>query len=258
MGGPTRAASEARHARAAPGNLHDADRVRAHRLPAESRDQLRERHLSRGDGLWPVGEHLRVHRSPRRLPRHLRRDGMHRTGVAAEQVHERCVPGEPVRRWPGHRRRGLRWQRIRLEDLPVARLLPSRWIGLHSGLQVRHGTLYRPVRRRHQERATCFTAGYYAAPGLACKSDCTFETKACGGGHCGDGIINGLEQCDGTTFKAASCDTVGFHGATTGLKCSKNCRYTATSCQCTPTARCPVGQRCDCPKTGGCGCVAAN
>lgn len=103
--------------------------------------------------------------------------------------------------------------------------------------------------------ATCFNAGYYAAPGLGCKSDCTFETAACGGGHCGDGIINGLEQCDGATFKAASCDAVGFQGATTGLKCSKNCRYTATSCQCTATSRCPVGQRCDCPKTGGCGCV---
>jgi hypothetical protein len=106
--------------------------------------------------------------------------------------------------------------------------------------------------------ATCFAAGYYAAPGLACKPDCTFDTTACGGGHCGDGLLNGLEQCDGTVLKAASCAVAGFQGATTGLKCSKTCRYTASSCLCTPTARCnATTQRCECTKTGGCGCVTA-
>jgi len=105
--------------------------------------------------------------------------------------------------------------------------------------------------------ATCFNAGYYAAPGLACKSDCTFDTVKCGGGRCGDGIINGLEQCDGNALKAADCTAAGFTGATTGLKCSKTCRYTVSSCLCTATSRCTATtQRCDCPKTGGCGCVA--
>lgn len=115
--------------------------------------------------------------------------------------------------------------------------------------------------------ATCFAAGFYAAPGLACKSDCTFDTAKCGGGRCGDGLINGLELCDGTTFpqvagsnppKTVDCTAAGFQGATTGLKCSKTCRYTATSCLCTATARCAAKtQRCECSKTGGCGCVAA-
>lgn len=115
--------------------------------------------------------------------------------------------------------------------------------------------------------ATCFTAGYYAAPGLACKSDCTFNTASCGGGRCGDSIINGLEQCDGTTLplttsgtppKTVDCPALGFQGATTGLKCSRTCRYTATSCLCSATTRCEAKtQRCECSKTGGCGCVAA-
>jgi hypothetical protein len=107
-------------------------------------------------------------------------------------------------------------------------------------------------------KATCFTAGFYAAPGLACKSDCSFDTAKCGGGRCGDGVINGLEQCDGNALKVADCTAAGFLGATTSLKCSKNCRYTASSCLCTPTARClTTTQRCECPKTGGCGCVSA-
>lgn len=110
--------------------------------------------------------------------------------------------------------------------------------------------------------ATCLTTGYYAAPGLACKSDCTFDTTKCGGGRCGDGTINGPEQCDGATLpmmsgKPADCTALGFDGATTSLKCSKTCRYTATSCACTTTGRCPAKtHRCECSKTGPCGCVA--
>ncbi len=112
--------------------------------------------------------------------------------------------------------------------------------------------------------ATCFTAGFYAAPGLACNpATCTFDTTACGGGRCGDGIVNGLELCDGAVFpevagNAMDCTSAGFPGATTGLKCSKTCRYTPTSCLCTASTRCNANtQRCECSKTGGCGCVTA-
>ena len=104
--------------------------------------------------------------------------------------------------------------------------------------------------------ATCFTAGFYKAPGLACNANCTFNTAACGGGKCGDNVINGLELCDGAALKVKDCTAAGFTGATTALKCSKTCRYTTTSCLCTPTKRCDaVTQRCECTKTGGCGCV---
>lgn len=106
--------------------------------------------------------------------------------------------------------------------------------------------------------STCFDAGYYAAPGLACTSSCTYDTAACRGGHCGDGIVNGLEQCDSRGAMTTSCAGLGYLSAMSGLTCSNNCTYTSNSCLCTGGTRCAAWtQRCDCPKTGGCGCVAA-
>ncbi|MFN0245630.1 MAG: hypothetical protein ACKV2T_01895 [Kofleriaceae bacterium] len=106
--------------------------------------------------------------------------------------------------------------------------------------------------------STCFDAGFYAAPGLACKPDCTFDVVACRGGRCGDGAINGLEQCDSAAALTQSCGSLGYLSAMSGLSCSTNCTYTSNSCLCTGATRCGAWtQRCDCPKTGGCGCVAA-
>jgi len=105
--------------------------------------------------------------------------------------------------------------------------------------------------------ATCFTAGFYAAPGLACKPDCTFDVRSCTGGRCGDGTINGLEQCDGQKF-TTSCAKMGFLGVMSGLSCTSSCTFTAKSCSCAFGVRCAAKtQRCECTKTGGCGCVAA-
>lgn len=104
--------------------------------------------------------------------------------------------------------------------------------------------------------ATCFTEGFYKEAGLKCKSDCTYDISSCGGGKCGDGIVNGLEQCDGTALNGTTCAKMGFFGAMSGLHCSNSCTFAAQSCKCSSNLRClPNTQRCECPKTGACGCV---
>jgi hypothetical protein len=102
--------------------------------------------------------------------------------------------------------------------------------------------------------ATCFDVGYYAAAGLACKSDCTFDTARCTGGRCGDGAINGLEKCDGKAMGTATCSTLGYLGSLSSLVCTESCTYSQSSCLCT-TGRCKANtERCVCTKTG-CGCA---
>jgi hypothetical protein len=52
---------------------------------------------------------------------------------------------------------------------------------------------------------TCTSQGFAGGGTLACASDCTFDTSACdaGGGDtggsavCGDGMAEGIEECDG-------------------------------------------------------------
>ncbi len=45
---------------------------------------------------------------------------------------------------------------------------------------------------------------------------------------CGDGIVNGLEQCDGADMAGASCSTEGFEGGVLG--CTPACTYETFSC----------------------------
>jgi hypothetical protein len=45
---------------------------------------------------------------------------------------------------------------------------------------------------------------------------------------CGDGVINGNEQCDGSSLNNQSCSTQGFTGGT--LSCKSDCTFNTTQC----------------------------
>ncbi|MBA3455835.1 MAG: hypothetical protein H0T42_22250 [Deltaproteobacteria bacterium] len=56
---------------------------------------------------------------------------------------------------------------------------------------------------------------------------CTFDTSACGGGTCGDGVINGPEQCDGATNQ--TCFSIGFDGGSVGCS-DATCSFAVDNC----------------------------
>jgi len=64
---------------------------------------------------------------------------------------------------------------------------------------------------------------------------CTPAVK--GTQYCGDGAINGAEQCDGTQLGGATCTGLGFDAGT--LACGRTCVYDTSSC--TIGGGCPPG-----------------
>jgi hypothetical protein len=85
---------------------------------------------------------------------------------------------------------------------------------------------------------TCVGLGF-GGGSLSCSGDCqTVVTSGCTAlPSCGDGILNGGEQCDGAQLGGASCITQGFDmGA---LSCTAQCTFNTSQCMddignCTP------------------------
>jgi hypothetical protein len=99
-------------------------------------------------------------------------------------------------------------------------ILPACGDGLRTGVEICEGD--------DLAGETCASLGYYqATSGLACNSDCTFNTDGCTE-ICGDGIINGSEDCDGDAL-GGDCTTAGFYDAP-GLACTKFCTWNVASC----------------------------
>lgn len=73
-----------------------------------------------------------------------------------------------------------------------------------------------------------FTAGT-----LGCLNDCSdFDTSGCSAPTCGDGVVNGLEQCDGDALgDVTGCDDLpGFTGAA-GVTCADDCTFDTSACE---------------------------
>lgn len=86
--------------------------------------------------------------------------------------------------------------------------------------------------------------------------DGTCQNGLCIVGMCGDGMINNIEECDGTDFGTASCLD---HGSTdpSGLHCTADCQIDATGCK----AYCGDGvkdaqEECDGSDFGGATCIS--
>lgn len=76
---------------------------------------------------------------------------------------------------------------------------------------------------------TCQTQGF-AAGTLACSSDChSFDTSGCPPlPSCGDGLLNGGEQCDGNNLGGHTCQTQGFDLGQ--LACTPQCTFDTSGC----------------------------
>ncbi|MBU1219457.1 hypothetical protein KKF34_18615 [Myxococcota bacterium] len=77
----------------------------------------------------------------------------------------------------------------------------------------------------------CTTLGMGFVGGtLSCGTNCRMDTSACIAPVCGDGNVEGNEQCDGTDMGGLDCTTVG--GSYTGgtLGCDADCTYDYSAC----------------------------
>lgn len=77
--------------------------------------------------------------------------------------------------------------------------------------------------------ADCRSLGF-AAGELACGDDCDFDVSGCRGEGpaCGDGQVEGTEQCDGAELGGQSCEGLGFPSGT--LACNADCTFDSSMC----------------------------
>ncbi|MEM6531935.1 MAG: hypothetical protein AAF654_04895 [Myxococcota bacterium] len=75
----------------------------------------------------------------------------------------------------------------------------------------------------------CTTLGF-AGGTLRCRDDCNFDTSQCDATECGDGIIQGREQCEGVlgTGLCSDFDPLFTSGMTT---CNSSCFLDLTNCE---------------------------
>ncbi|MCB9734090.1 MAG: formylglycine-generating enzyme family protein [Deltaproteobacteria bacterium] len=97
----------------------------------------------------------------------------------------------------------------------------------------------------------CQAYGYDGGQ-VACHRDCTPDFSGCFTSTCGDGVIEGPEECEGEDLAGQTCAGLGNLGGTLG--CDGQCRLDDAGCErpeCTPACenggRCVVPGVCECP-----------
>lgn len=98
----------------------------------------------------------------------------------------------------------------------------------------------------------CHDLGFTGGP-LRCSADCeSFDSSECNGTGpiCGNGVVEGLEACDGADLRGRACSHFRFDGGE--LACGPTCEWFDTSsCAASPSTSCGdglvngVGELCD-------------
>lgn len=75
------------------------------------------------------------------------------------------------------------------------------------------------------------------------------------GGVCGDGVIQGTEQCDGSNLGGSTCSALGFTGGS--LSCDTGCRFNTSACTAALCGNGIIegGEECDGSDLGGESCL---
>ncbi|MBI5511611.1 MAG: hypothetical protein HY903_22880 [Deltaproteobacteria bacterium] len=79
----------------------------------------------------------------------------------------------------------------------------------------------------------CGSLGYPDGGTLACSNSCGFDVSQClgAGPECGNGITEGLEECDGPDLRRLTCRLLGYASATTDpLACRSDCAFDTSAC----------------------------
>jgi hypothetical protein len=76
----------------------------------------------------------------------------------------------------------------------------------------------------------CVTLGYGGGGPVVCRNSCKLDTRACTGTpiFCGNGVVDGLEECETGLLGGATCTDVGYGGGV--LACDASCTFDATNC----------------------------
>jgi hypothetical protein len=77
--------------------------------------------------------------------------------------------------------------------------------------------------------ASCQVAGFIGGE-LACSPTCDLVTAGCYMELCGDGLISGTEDCDGTELGGATCATLGFAPNGDDAVTCDDCTFDTTQC----------------------------
>jgi hypothetical protein len=102
---------------------------------------------------------------------------------------------------------------------------------------------------------TCESIGQgFIGGDLACDGECDFDTSGCTSPpDCGNGVIEGSEECDGAQLGGATCQTEGFSSGT--ISCTAGCALDTSDCFTCGNNVIEADEECDGSALGGATCT---